>query len=631
MCDRGRHRKLWILYVAVLVPAALNAQQAASPVAHSATGPYTLEAHAPLVLEDLVVLDRNGQPVRGLKASDLTVTENGKPVTVQHFEEHTAQQSAGVSKLPELGPNVFTNMIAAPSASSLNILLLDALNTPLTGQASIRQQMLEYLKTLPPGLSMAVFGLGSHLYMLQGFTTDPKMLAGAIEASKKAVQASGLLDNPVSGEPAGTMSQFMQENVDLGDGGMLATIANLRQFELEHEIGVTDQRVQYTLQALNQLARYLASLPGRKNLIWFSGSFPLNFTPDITQENPFRAVADYQDDVRKTTDLLVRSQVAVYPIDGRGLFTNPDFNASQSDKSMARMFVAGAAPPSAKTPGRGNGSQSSNVADQAGGFTDSLRHFERQLSAEHATMTMIAENTGGKAYFDTNGLKEAVEKAIGDGSNYYAFSYTPPDERLDGSYRRIEVKVNEPGMHLSYRETYFADDLNEASGGKKVLPQSAMQAAMMRGSPGASQILFSVQANASAATVDKITKGAKPEPKLMKPPYRSYDLLYAVDVHDVAFTATADGVRHGTFEFAAVVYDDEGAFVNQTSNRISLDMPADRYAQILERGLRVGQVIEAPDKGDYFLRVAVQDIGGDRIGAAEISLKALRSKQAIAK
>ena len=59
-------------------------------------------------------------------------------------------------------------------------------------------------------------------------------------------------------------------------------------------------------------------LPGRKNLIWFSGSFPVNFTPDYTQENPFKAVADYQDDVRKTTDLLVRSQVAVYPIDGRG-------------------------------------------------------------------------------------------------------------------------------------------------------------------------------------------------------------------------------------------------------------------------------------------------------------------------
>jgi len=60
-------------------------------------------------------------------------------------------------------------------------------------------------------------------------------------------------------------------------------------------------------------------------------------------------------------------------------------------------------------------------------------------------------------------------------------------------------------------------------------------------------------------------------------------------------------------------------------------MAADRYAQILARGLRVGQTIEAPEKGDYFLRVGIQDIGGDRIGAAEISLKVLKSKQAIAK
>jgi VWFA-related protein len=601
-----------------------------SDAQQSASAPYTLEAPAPLVLEDLVVVDHNGQPVRGLKASDLTVTENGKPVTVQHFEEHTAQQPAGVPKLPELGPNVFTNMIAAPAASSLNILLLDALNTPLTGQASMRQQMLDYLKTLPPGLSMAVFGLGSHLYMLQGFTTDPKVLTAAIEASKKVVQASGRLDNPVSGESAGTLSQFAQENIpDLNGAEVL--IANLRQFELEDKIGQTDQRVQYTLQALNQLARYLASLPGRKNVIWFSGSFPINFTPDSTQSNPFRAVADYQDDVRKTTDLLVRSQVSVYPIDGRGLFTNPDFAASQSDKGMARVFANGASAPSSKNPGIFNDAHGSSVADQPGGFTNSVNQFSKQLSAEHATMTMIAENTGGKAYFDTNGLKESVAQAIGDGSNYYTFSYTPADEKLDGSYRRIEVKVDQPGMHLSYREMYFADDPNETSRGKKVLPQTAMQAAMLRGTPGASQILFSVQATVSAATVDTITKGTKPDPKLMKPPYRSYDLLYLVDVHNVAFPASADGVRHGSVEFAAVVYDDEGAVVDQTSTKINLDLPADRYAQILERGLRVGQTIEAPEKGDYFLRVGIEDIGSDRIGAAEISLKALKPKQATAK
>jgi hypothetical protein len=353
----------------------------------------------------------------------------------------------------------------------------------------------------------------------------------------------------------------------------------------------------------------------------------LNFTADATQENPLKAVADYQDDVRKTTDLLVRSEVAVYPVDGRGLFTNPDFEASQSDKGMARVFGAGGASPSKKNPGVLNGTLTSNVADQAGGFTQSQRQFSKQLSAEHATMSMIAENTGGKAYFDTNGLKESVEKAIGDGSNYYTFSYTPADQKLDGSFRRIEVKVDQAGSHLSYRETYFADDPNETLHGKKVLPQTAMQAAMVRGAPGASQILFSVQATPSAATVDKITKGAKPEAKLMKAPYRSYDLLYAVDVHDVAFTASSDGVRHGSLEFAALVYDDEGELVNQSTSRISLDLPADRYAQVLARGLRVGQTIEAPDKGDYFLRVGIQDIGGDRIGAAEISLKVLKPKQ----
>jgi hypothetical protein len=67
-------------------------------------------------------------------------------------------------------------------------------------------------------------------------------------------------------------------------------------------------------------------MSGRKNLIWFSGSFPLNILPDPEQAvfgvNPF-SVDDFQDDVRATTSLLSRAQVAVYPIDARGVFISP--------------------------------------------------------------------------------------------------------------------------------------------------------------------------------------------------------------------------------------------------------------------------------------------------------------------
>ena len=406
---------------------------------------------------------------------------------------------------------------------------------------------------------------------------------------------------------------------------MLATI---KQFELENQVAQTAQRVQYTLQALNQLGRYLSSLPGRKNLIWFSGSFPLNYLPDNNNAQEFMAVADFQDDVRKTTDLLARSQVAVYPVDGRGLFLNGAFAASQNEQEMAKISAYGHAPAAGKGPGLFHTSSQSS-RDQAGSFSDSMHQFARMTSAEHATMTEIADNTGGKAFFDTNGLKDAVEKAVSDGSNYYTLAYTPPDPKLDGSYRRIEVKVDRPDLRLSYRKTYFADNPGEAWNGKKVLPQSAMQAAMRFGAPGPSQILFSVQAVPDDVPVNKLSQGAKPDSKLMKPPYRTYNLTYLVDMRDVRFSATSDGVRHGNFEFEVLVYGADGEIVNQTGSRMSLDFPAGRYTQILQRGLRVGQTVEVPVKGDYFLRIGISDMSADHIGAIEIPVATLKSRQAM--
>jgi VWFA-related protein len=471
--------------------------------------------------------------------------------------------------------------------------------------------MLEYLKTLPPGIPIAVCGLGNQLYMLQGFSTDPKVLAAAVEMSEQLMHASPVLDNPVSNVPSPQMSDFAKENLNLNDPGVLLMVEHMRQFELENQIARTSQRVQYTMLALSQLARYLSGLPGRKNVIWFSGSFPLNFIPDPSQANPFMAVADFQDEVRKTTDLLARSEVAVYPVDGRMLFTNPAFDVSQKDNLM---FGAR----SSNAPQRGPGALHTDDTSTRPGVTDAVHDFDVKTTAERATMSLIADATGGKALFDTNDLKGAVKKAVDDGSNYYTIAYTPPDEKFDSTYRRIEVKIDQPGLHLSYRKSYFADNPNEAWEGKKVLPQSTMQAAMTFGSPAATQLLLSVQATPEDKPVKNPSLGTKPDPKLMKPPYRRYNLVSVVDMRNVVFTTTSDGVRHGKFEFAAIIYNSDGQLLNSSGNRMSLDFPPDRYAAILQRGLRVGQTIETPLKGSYFLRVGVYDANGDRVGAVEI-------------
>ncbi len=134
----------------------------------------------------------------------------------------------------------------------------------------------------------------------------------------------------------------------------------------------------YTLDALNQLARYMSNLPGRKNLIWFSGSFPIDIMPDADLQNPFAVVASAEGEFRETVDLLSRSQVAVYPIDARGLMVAPMLDASQNGSTMNR---------------------------KPNGFANANVKWFQNTSSEQGTMHSMAEATGGKSFTNTNGLE----------------------------------------------------------------------------------------------------------------------------------------------------------------------------------------------------------------------------------
>lgn len=587
-------------------PAQPAAPNSAAPAPAATASQYQLQLPVPLVVEDVIVLDRNGDPVHGLKPSDLTVTESGKLVALRNFEEHVAApQPQSLPKRADLGPNVFTNLQRTPPGAPLYILLLDALNTPLQDQLYVRQQMMKYLKTLPAGMRVAVFGLGTRLYLLQGFTSNADILRAAIDG-KRSRRASPLLDDPMTGGPVDQMSDTISENMDTTDPDVATVVANLQQFEAEAATEQTRQRTIYTLQGMDELARYLSAFPGRKNLIWFSGSFPLNIFPDETLEDPFGPVADFEDDVRQTADLLARSRVAVYPVDGRGLFLNPAFSAAQSGASiMAKLRT------------------------NPGAFGSADSKFFQQTAAEHATMDMIADATGGKAFYNTNGLKEAVEKVAEYGENYYTLTFTPANQKPDGGYRKVAIHCDQPGLHLDYRKGYFADDARSKTRGQKVLPENAMTVAMMRGGPDAAQVLFDAMVVPAPAPGDKITGGTKPVAKLMKPPYMSYTVQYLVDIHGATYAIDLKGVRHGALEFAVFVYSEDGELVNSADAAVKLDLPADRFDALSKTGLLARLTIEAPAKGTYFLRVGVHDLPGDRVGAIEIPIASLMSNRAV--
>ena len=570
----------------------------------------TIKANARLVVLDVVVKDGKGRAVHGLKPSDFAVTEGNVPQTISHFEEHEALTPEQATRFPDrlkLPADVFTNYSPGPVNGAANILLIDSLNTPLRDQVYLKQQLLTYLKAVQPGTRIAIFGLNTGLVMLQGFTSDPELM-------KKVLLAKARGDNsPLLDDPAGGSGLQNSTADDLEDAGADATmVANARQFEAVTQSFELQLRVKYTLDAMNQLARYLSHIPGRKNLIWFSGSFPITILPDTTLQDPFSVVASSEDEFRETVTMLSTSQVAVYPVDARGLFNSPLFDAATPGTTLA---------------GRGGAAR----------IQRNQYNFATRTAEEHSTMQEMASATGGRAFVNTNGLVEAVSSAIDEGSNFYSISYVPTNPVQDGKMRKIKVRVDQHGLTLAYRQGYFADrpaaamqavgsSVDSTTALKDPVYREGMRLAMMRGAPTPTEIMMRVGVvpmTPAGGAEDTLAQGNSPAGKL-DGPYRRYTVNYAVDPADVSFVRQSDSTVHGDVNLIVFVYTTDGRLINTLSDHVHLAGTLEEIKKTVADGLICHEEISTPAKGTYILRVAVRDEHKDRYGAVEVATSQLQ-------
>jgi hypothetical protein len=384
--------------------------------------------------------------------------------------------------------------------------------------------------------------------------------------------------SPILPDPIGTMS-FADAVSQMPQANRIAGAAH--QIVNEQTTQQNHPRAVYTLAAMNQLGHYLAGIPGRKNLIWFSGSFPAALLDSS---------GTLQTTFHETMNLLARSQVAVYPMDARGLTNTPLSDVSASNYAL-------------------------NGGAAVGGDTD---QFSTRTADEHSTMRRVATATGGKAYVNVNDLSQAIGEVLDHGSNYYTLVYTPTDKREDGSYRKIAVRLASGNYTLTYRDGYYSD----SSTSNAVPSVDAMHAAMQRGAPDPSDIIFKALLAASSATSDKLAEGNKASPKT-KPPYRLLTVAYAANPSDITMPERPDGTRQVALDFVALVYDREGYLFTQQSNTVNVFAKPAAIDQFLKEGVRYQQRIAVPAKGEYYLRVGIHDMIGDKVGAIEIPVASI--------
>jgi VWFA-related protein len=543
------------------------------------------------VLVDVIVNKGNGDPVPGLPQSDFSIAEDGRPRTIDFFEEHSASASAPIAQpsMPPLPPGAVTNVPTAPPSAALYILLLDSLNTESQDQANVRDQVLSYLHKMDPGTQVAVFALGSSLRLLQAFTSDPAALLAAVsgKVAKRDAMAQNRSDNADDSAHIANL-QSMRASPAAIEARQAADLA-----AHAYNFGA---RASMTYEALNAVARYLEGIPGRKNLVWFASSFPVVFFPTPTQLDHLKNnpnLLGYINEVKQTANLFILSKIAVYPVSGAGVMNSNIGMADSPDADSAG--------------GTGHFGTAENP-------TASLTGEALNFASATAGMEQLASSTGGRA-FTTNDIDNALRKIVHDSDVYYTVGYAPTDSATDGSFHRIDVKVAGGKYKLAYRQGYNASESGAAPADDPIVPL------LQLGMPSATGIFYGARVEGKSGneppTSDTGPAGQNPQ---LKGPLTRYTVSLTIRAQDVSFGQAPNGERIAKLLIGIKAYGKDGAALNWQASQEAAEISPTEYASFLKTGVPVSIDLDLPANTPAKLVTAVYDWNTNRSGTLEIPL-----------
>jgi VWFA-related protein len=365
-----------------------------------------------LVEVPVIVKDRHGEPVTGIEKDDFEVYDNGKRVDVRVFMEERAdepRQSGGrmnrsapahADKPPAPSQGlIFSNFPQQhASANHSTYVLIDLQGMDWADRAYAHLEILKFMRQVP-------WSERSKVYILDGGEFVPLTASAGIVGRLAAGRDSGPF-NPLMFRPSGEAAKWHCPR------------------------SLTTAEVY--LKALAGIAERLASVPGRKTLIWVTAAFPLesctNLMPPLLK-------------------ILNNAEVSVYPVDAPGLKTAfADATTEVPKINLARTYNP----------------QFVKWASQ----THALPIYQKQT-----TMLEVAEGTGGRAFLNANDIAGAMQTAADDPRGSYRLGFYQ-EARNDGQYHRIRVKIaDRPELRVRYREGYFD---KAAPSDKKTILQNAL-------------------------------------------------------------------------------------------------------------------------------------------------------------
>ena len=260
-----------------------------------------------IVALDVVVADAKGHPIPGISRQNFVIKEDGKEQTLSYFNEVSASARTVAGEKPPVAEsekpdnrkkreaNLFTNDSPPQAPIAVTLILYDLLNTDASDQQRAKIDLLNFIQHKSKDERFALCTLSNGLHMIQGFTPDEGILTRAVKQDKGFLRYSAMLgeeanDRMLVGwlqQGAATAAAQFGSKAGASSSALADQAGRLEQEMAEHRSRDLELRMAVTMDAFTQIARYLSALPGRKSLIWLSGSFPLGIFPGMDFRNPY--------------------------------------------------------------------------------------------------------------------------------------------------------------------------------------------------------------------------------------------------------------------------------------------------------------------------------------------------------
>jgi len=539
-------RQLLCGLIAASVGSIALAQQAPVPPTETGQPPLTFRVETNFVEVDAFVSDATGKPVPDLRASDFQVTEDGKAQMVSAFafvNMPIARPERPLFTPEAIEPDVDTNV---GMDGRIYLFVLDDLHVDLTRGPRVKEALHRFFdRSFGANDMAAVVFTSGRAVDGQEFTNNPRLLLAAVDKFMGRKLRSPTLDR---------LDEYNRQRA-AGTRNAGDPVNDPAAFERAYN-------ARGMLESLRKLSDFMAGLHGRrKALVLVSEGI------DYDIYNLFANNSAASDIITYTRDAIAaatRGNVSIYSVDPRGLMV------AGSDL----IETSGVA---SDEPNLGLGLQSS--MDELRLSQDSLRE--------------LSEETGGVAFVNRNNVDEAFDRIVAENSSYYVLGYYAPNDRRDGRFRRIDVRVTRPGVTVRARRGYVAP----------------------RGRPAATT-------NASNNPLETALKAAVESPlatsgipmRLFAAPYKGTAPNAAVAIAvELNINALKFAEKNGTYNNAVnvvtFVADADGKTRVNEKASVDLTLMPTTYARARERGFRITSAVNLPP-GRYQLRVSAADTTG---------------------